>query len=803
MLERPCSTPAASRAVRRTVASLALAIALAPPTAGARQASETDDLRAACAQLTAADNPFFGRAALERLDLRLDELSPSPPVHLLVERAGERLRLGELSGAIDDLDAALSALSAQRSPDGDSVSDRDLLQRAHWLAGIAALQLGEDSNCLHGGSGSPGDSGRAVAQHPDACIVPLRPGALHREPRWAVRAAMHLRQTLALQPGDPLAVWLLNLATALQGGDSDALPRALQLPGLVETGPVSPRRWRGIDYATLGASARDDLAGGAVVDDFDGDGLLDLVTSTWDPCLGVLALRNRGDGSFEDVSAPWRLADQFGGLNLVQTDYDDDGVLDLLVLRGAWLLGDGAIRNSLLRGVVGGDGAAGSGDFHFLDVTAEVGLAEPARPTQTAAWADVDGDGDLDLFVGNEATAAHPHPSQLFLNQSADASSSQTRGGARRFVDVAPDAGVENLRYAKGVAFGDYDDDGDADLYVSNFGPNRLYRNDGPDPEVPGGPPRFVDVAPELGVTEPALQSFATWWFDFDDDGDLDLFVADYRSQARAIAASYRGERVRASDGQPLLYRNLLRETGTPGFREVSRELGLVRPSMPMGANHADLDNDGWLDLVLGTGEPDLASVLPNQVWSNRGPELGFEETTFETGLGHLQKGHGIAFGDVDHDGDRDLLHQLGGFYPVDRFPNLLFENPTLSSGRPAAPDRRWITLELEGRRANRAAIGARVKLVLRTATGSRELHRVVGSGGSFGASTLRLEVGLGGAEAIERIEIVWPGSGLRQVVTGAPLDRFVRVVEGIEGFETIDRPPIVLPRASSGEEAR
>ena len=201
-------------------------------------------------------------------------------------------------------------------------------------------------------------------------------------------------------------------------------------------------------------------------------------------------------------------------------------------------------------------------------------------------------------------------------------------------------------------------------------------------------------MAPELGLKKPAPESFPTWFFDFDNDGDLDLFVADYRQQAPQVSASYFGATF--PSGNPMLWRN---DGGR--FVEVARQLGITRPAMPMGSNYGDLDNDGWLDFYLGTGEPDLASLQPNQMYKNdRGRR--FVEVTFAGGFGVLPKGHGVAWGDLDNDGDQDIFEQLGGFYPGDEFTNALFENP--------GPAGNWITLRLEGRRANRSGIGGRIE---------------------------------------------------------------------------------------------
>ncbi|MCA9527219.1 MAG: CRTAC1 family protein, partial [Myxococcales bacterium] len=167
-----------------------------------------------------------------------------------------------------------------------------------------------------------------------------------------------------------------------------------------------------------------------------------------------------------------------------------------------------------------------------------------------------------------------------------------------------------------------------------------------------------------------------------------------------------------------------------------------------------DLDNDGWLDFYAGTGDPDLRTLVPNKMYHNvRGR---FVDVTAPGGFGHIQKGHGIAFGDVDLDGDQDILDNQGGAYAGDTYPKALFLNPGNAN--------RWITLILEGTEANRGAVGTRLRLEIDTPTGPRQLFRTVGVGSSFGGNSLRQEIGLGDATAISAVELRWPG--------GEPLTR-------------------------------
>jgi len=568
--------------------------------------------------------------------------------------------------------------------------------------------------------------------------------ALRQAGRLAAAEAA-LTRALELDPEEPDARHSLAL-TLKAAGRGAGVPERHRIPARAFAPEADVPRFT--DVASELGLDRLNLAGGVAVEDYDLDGLLDIVVSTSDPEGPLRLLRNRGGGGFEDRSAVSRLDDQLGGLDVIAADHDGDGDSDLLALRGAWLHDDGRIRMSLL---------SNAGDGTFEDVTRRAGLAEPAAPTQAAAWGDFDGDGDLDLYVAPESRradgdAAGDYPARLFIHE-----------GDGTFRDRAREAGVTNDRYARGVAAGDYDNDGDLDLFVSNIGAKRLYRND--------GNLKFTDVAGELGLTEPRGRSFACWFFDYDNDGWLDLFVAGFDAEVEDVAAGYLG--LPDDAVRPALYRNLAGR----GFDNVARRVGLDRAWLPMGANFGDVDHDGWLDIYLGTGDPDFQTLMPNVLLRNDAGRR-FQDVTAAAGVGHLQKGHGVAFADLDQDGDQDLVHQLGGFYPGDRFVNALFRNPG-GGGR-------FLVLQPEGRRSPRSGHGARVRVTVDTPAGPRRIHRAVGSVSSFGGSPARQEIGLGDATRIVDLEIDWPGSSSRQVVTGVPLDARIRVVEGQAGFERL-----------------
>jgi hypothetical protein len=191
-----------------------------------------------------------------------------------------------------------------------------------------------------------------------------------------------------------------------------------------------------------------------------------------------------------------------------------------------------------------------------------------------------------------------------------------------------------------------------------------------------------------------------------------------------------------------------------------------------MGANFGDLDNDGWHDFYLGTGYPSYEALMPNVMFRNR-QGRGFADVTTDGGFGHLQKGHGVSFADLDHDGDQDVYEQIGGQYPGDAFGNVLFENPGFG--------KRWIKLRLIGTRSNRDALGASVRLDVVDGGVSRSIRRVVSSGGSFGCNPKRLEIGLGGAETVQALEVRWPASGRVQEFRELPVDRMFEIREDAE----------------------
>jgi hypothetical protein len=618
------------------------------------------------------------------------------------------------------------------------------MNSARRLMSLAYLRLGEQANCVN-------------ARSAESCLLPIQGKGLHLDQIGSRQAMDQLLLLLTDSPDDLGARWLLNIAAMTLGVYPDEVPARWLIPPTAFESEYPMPRFDEIS-ASVGIDVMDN-SGGSITEDFDKDGDLDLMASSAGLRDPLRYFRNNGDGTFSDASSAAGLDGQWGGLNIVQTDYNNDGWPDVFVPRGAWKGVYGEIPNSLLRN---------DGDGTFTDVTEAAGLLS-FQPTQVATWADYDRDGWLDLFVGNEADPDHVRRSELHHNN-----------GDGTFTDVAQATGLDVVSFVKGANWGDYDNDGLPDLYVSALGPpNMLFHNEGRQAD---GSWAFRDVTATAGVAEPAF-SFPTWFWDYDNDGWLDIYVADY-PQATAgrlamVVASYMGK---IPDGNgPTLYHN----NGDGTFTNVSTAAHLTRPTLTMGSNFGDLDNDGFQDIYLSTGDPLMETLVPNLAYRNNGG-ANFQDVTSSAGLGHIQKGHGVSFGDVDNDGDQDIFAVMGGAYPADLAARLLFRNP--------GSDNQWLRLQLVGDLSNRPAIGARVKFNVDTPGGPRAYHALVGTGSSFGANSLWLEQGLGDATALQSVEVTWPAGGPAETFTGVELGAAWQLREGEGAAKPLPLSEIDLP---------
>ena len=759
------------RGVRRIGLAMAAVVLAATPAAAGQEGAGRPGTAAmvgrleAMAAAAAQTNPYAGSMRARALS------AVTPPAALsdLLRYRSEIARYLLYAGRSDEAAAAFERVLREAASDR-SISPT-FVSAVRQLLALSHLRVAMQRNCV---------SGPAAAR----CSVPVGRAAVHPDGAAARRAIAEYARVLGDPPDESTALaaqWLLNLAYMMIGEYPFHVPERWLVPPEAFRSEHDVGRFPDV----AGRLGLDDAGrkGGSVMDDFDGDGRLDIVASS----AGLFAVaegenanqlryfRNEGDGAFTDRTTEAGLDGLVSGLHVIHADYDNDGSLDLLVLRGAWL--DTGHPNSLLRN---------DGDGTFTDVTEAAGLLMPA-PTQAAAWGDYDNDGWVDLFIGNEsrvppggAGAAASgggslYPSRLFRNN---------RDGT--FTDVAVEAGVAVVGFVKGAVWGDYDNDGRLDLYVTRLRPdepNLLLHNEGPGP---GGAWSFRDAAAEAGVEGPPV-SFPTWFFDYDNDGWEDLFVSGFSGGLADVVLERLGQ---PHLGQlPRLYRN----DGDGTFTDVTAAAGLDRLMVGMGSNFGDLDNDGFLDLYLGTGDPDYRMLIPNLMFRNAGGER-FQDVTSSGGFGHLQKGHGVSFGDLDADGDQDLYHVAGGAFEGDTFPNALYLNPGHGN--------RWLTLRLEGAVSNRAAIGARIAVTAVTPGGEREVHVTVGAGGSFGGSSLQQEIGLGAATAVRRVAVTWPVTGQTDVYADVALDRAYRVREGDAALTPVALAPLDLGAGAGGADA-
>ena len=717
-------------------------------------AQMADTLAAIYARMAAdpMQYPFLNTERVPLMEKSLESMTGGNVMQARYQLAQERLLAGLSREAISDLEAIgkearlkLLASAPQNKPFFD-------------LLGIAYLRLAEQENCVNNPAAN-------------VCILPLAGSARHKQEEGARKAIELYEAMMSEFPDDRGSMWLLNVAQMAVGGYPYAIRKEWRIPGLGLRRNASFPLFHNIaGELSLGTMG---LSGGLAIDDFNRDGLLDIFTTSWGPTDPPHLFIADGKGGYTDRTEAAGLARITGGLNVTHADYDNDGFVDLLILRGAWYGDAGAFPNSLLRN---------KGDGTFEDVTFKAGLGS-FHPTHSAAWGDFNRDGWLDLFVGNESSVRQggaPRRSELFVNN---------RDGT--FAEVSHDVGIDLDVFAKGVAWGDINDDGLPDLYVSTLGePNRLFMNRG------GASPkdwRFAEAPNAAGASAPTM-SFATWFWDFDQDGRDDLLALSYdintdASVQEPVAREYLGlpAGVPRPDGSlaPVGQTHLYRNSGNGTFTDVSRESGLAGLAIyAMGANFGDLDNDGWLDFHVGTGNPDLRSIIPNRMFRNVGGRR-FEDVSIDGGFAHIQKGHGTAFADLDRDGDEDVFMEMGGAYSGDGFASVLYENP-------GWPDRAWVTLELEGVTANRSAIGARVAVVAVDARGaSRTVYRTVGTGGSFGSGPLQLHIGLDRATGVKEVRVIWPDSvRSSDTYTGIAVRQAYRVVQG-KAPELLPRPAV------------
>jgi tetratricopeptide (TPR) repeat protein len=491
------------------------------------------------------------------------------------------------------------------------------------------------------------------------------------------------------------------------------------------------------------------MSGGIGLLDFDGDGWLDVYAVQGGPfppgagrALGDRLFRNNR-GRFEDVTASSGLAALPGGYGhgVAVGDYDNDGRPDLLVTR--W-------RSYALYHNLGGG--------RFEDATARAGLAGDRDWPTSAAWADLDGDGDLDLYVCHYLAwdEAHPvicggplakGPTYCDPREFPSLPDHVFRNDGGTFVDVTKEAGiVDRDGRGLGVVAADLDGDGRVDLFVANdTSANFFFRN--------LGGFRFAEEGQQAGLAAGSgggyMAGMGVACGDLDGDGSIDLAVTNFFGESTT------------------LYHNL----GSGLFAERASASGLAaatRYVLGFGLAALDANNDGRLDVAQANGHvndlrPATAFEMPAQLLLGAGGGR-FTDASYRAGppWRALRVGRGVAVGDLDNDGQLDVL------IVADNAPLAFLRNR-------GAAGSHFLTLALEGTRSNRDGVAARVEV---TAGGTTQVATRFGGGSYLSAGDPRLHFGLGSAARVDRVEVVWP-SGRRDRYEGLAADAGYRLREG------------------------
>ena len=424
-------------------------------------------------------------------------------------------------------------------------------------------------------------------------------------------------------------------------------------------------------------------ASGMAWGDYNNDGYQDIYVTYGGQSLrtmGDILYKNLMDGTFKDVSTSAGIAAPSYGSGVAFGDYDNDGNLDFFVTDMH------SLNSRLFRNL-------GSGSFKEVSAVAGIKNLNKSHP---CAWADVNNDGYLDLFIGNFLCEWEGY-SKLFLNN---------RDGT--FYNAIMEL-IDRLEdQCLSVAFGDYDNDGDQDLYIVQRNENRFFENDGSG--------KMIDVMTQAGLDVAQKSWSNASWGDYNNDGYLDLLLINVFYENR-------------------MYRN----NGDKTFTDVALEAGIVSTRHGYSATWGDLDNDGYLDLYISTGLNNHDYLLHN---NGNG---SFTDVSLQNGMNLIASTVCSGFADYDRDGFLDLY--VTRSWSEDSCRNTLYRNLNFENGN------NWLIIELQGTISNRSGIGARVNLIADTQFNIREVD---GGLGVF-QNSLPVEFGLGKINKVDSLVIKWP----------------------------------------------
>ena len=610
-----------------------------------------------------------------------------------------------------------------------------------WL-GLSYLRRAENENCLPVMRGLE-EMPMAADGHehdPDSmrmCSLPLT--SFHMKAEFARKSAEAFQGALdRYDPDNRLYRWLLNFDYMTLGNFPDGVPERYR----IQTPFIDRFYGAGKDAvkAQFPELAFEDQAKelgvnvfhpgrGVAVEDFDGDGYLDIVTGgSYGP---VRYYKNDRGNRFIDLSVESGLSPVTQVLAIVAADYDNDGLVDLFFCRPL-------DRYYLYRNLGGGK---------FADVTRESGLLDAWKPGELAvswfpSFGDVNNDGKLDFMLTQWAfkmpfmkgVMAKPRmDSVLFIQENG------------KFVDRTREYGLQSLLhdyYYVGSAFGDYDKDGFADLFLAS-----PLRNSSVLLHNVGGK-RFEDSH----LVNREASGFAAAFVDVNHDGRLDIYQAGFGDGTSAVEQVVFGEHTTDwHSGHDAIY------VQTPDGKFQPHEEMFDMPMASMGASFGDLNNDGCYDFYIGTGSPEPWFILPNLMYLGRskGTQCTLETTNISmlSGFGNIQKGHGIVFFDFNDDGKQDVFSALGGMWPGDPWVSQFFVNHSKL-------DNTWTKIRLRGRKTNYFGVGATIRVRAENAAG-QEIVRYyqMDQKTGFGSAPFLAHIGLMNAVRIKGVDVTWPVS--------------------------------------------